>query len=268
MTYDEDIEIEELENTLFQMYVKIFPKDSSDIIKELMELEIKNLMDEGKTRKQAILQILEHFETVTQQIKNYKEAIKKLAMLFAKGEISEETYKTSVQFLEKKLSDLKQAEKEHEFPENGIEQPLEPIVSKITATHIIVGIIVFIFILGAVFAAVYYNFGGLRKPDFNAFDLKVVGDTVIVYVQNIGNGDAHSVKVDVYGTKSEIFGTPPGYLGSSITLKVLRVNEIYKFVIDTGLSPYYYAGNYNGFTVNVTCAEGITQEFSFYYPPY
>ena len=130
-------QINETYDKLFQFYIKKYPHDSPDTIRELIEIDISKQTEKGKSRKEAILQILEDFETIAQQIKNYEEAIKKLAILFAKGEIGEETYKTSVQSLEEKLSDLKQTEKEPEISEarklhEEVEKPFKPTVPKIS----------------------------------------------------------------------------------------------------------------------------------------
>lgn len=194
-------QINETYEKLFQFYIKKFPHDSPDTIRELIEIDVGKQIEKGKSREEAILQILEHFETIAQQIKNYEKAIKKLAILFAKGEISEETYKTSVQSLEEKVSDLKQTEKEHVIFEvkKGVDKPFEPTVPKITATHIIVGVIVFLLIFGAIF---YFS---IPKERTVRFTIRIESNTD--WAGSIG-ADGSSWTIEGYGSETrKVTGT-------------------------------------------------------------
>jgi len=134
------------------------------------------------------------------QVKEYEEAIKKLAILFAKGEISQETYKTSVQSLEEKIKNLKQTEKETEISEE-VGKSYEPTVPKITATHIIVGVILLLIFGATIFSAIFY----LSTPRTVRFTIRIESDTN--WAGSIG-ADGSSRTIESYGSGTwEVTGT-------------------------------------------------------------
>jgi hypothetical protein len=106
-------EADEIYKKLLAVYVEkgfINPQGVLDSI-------IKTHVDQGKTRGEAILCLWEkeNVRTPTQpdneQIEQFKEKIKSLAGLFSKGEITEETYKTSVKAIEENIGRLRRGEK-------------------------------------------------------------------------------------------------------------------------------------------------------------
>lgn len=81
-----------------------------------LELTVKSHVDEGKTREQAILEIwkrerarMPRYE-IEQNIEQFRERISRLAVLFSKGEISEESYKDSVKAIEENIDRLRRGE--------------------------------------------------------------------------------------------------------------------------------------------------------------
>lgn len=106
---------------LLSRYSRSYHKSA---VKNVLESDIASLVRKGRTREQAINEIAKRkgirFSSATEsKIEKPQSSadsmrkistIKKLAVLFAKGEISEETYKASVQVLEEKLGGLEQIE--------------------------------------------------------------------------------------------------------------------------------------------------------------
>lgn len=137
---------------LFQIYATKFPTDSPETIRWLIEIDLRNEMAGHKSREEAILQILEKYQTVKQQIEKCENSVERLTLLFANREISEESYKRAIKTLENKMNRLKEismtsisveedkisdavSEGERKIPEEVAEKPFEPTIHKITATH-------------------------------------------------------------------------------------------------------------------------------------
>ncbi len=100
----------------------------------------------------------------------------------------------------------------------------------------------------------------LKKPKFNVFDVKITSDNLIIYIQNIGSQDAHSVDITVQTPRSgDGWGVGGFHHG---ILSTLRVNSIEKVVIGTFFQSVLQADK---FKITVTCKEGVTQEFIFGY---
>lgn len=151
----------------------------------------------------------------------------------------------------------KEAEKEAEIP-IAKEVREETIAKPIAIKHVMIGMILIVLVIVAGIGIYSFHLESLKKPKFNVFDLKVIGD-IAVYVQNIGSKDAH--EVEVY---EKAWWYHDEWLKLSLTtgyVKVLRVQEIYKFVMENN----YRSGEPRGleFKVVVTCLEGVTQEFFF-----
>jgi len=95
------------EKLLFRYYAKKFPNDPSETVRDLMEIDIRKSIESGRSREEAISEILERSASIEQRIRNYENRIDRLTILFAEGEIGEESYKRAIKTLENKLSQLK-----------------------------------------------------------------------------------------------------------------------------------------------------------------
>jgi len=119
---------------LFSLYAERFPKDSHDVLEALMEINLKELMREGKSKEESILELSERLEATNRKIRDYERRIERLSVLFAENEISEESYKVAIKTIENKLSQLKdepygeEVEKEPEIYEER--EVIEEIVTK------------------------------------------------------------------------------------------------------------------------------------------
>ena len=91
---------------LFQIYAWKFPTDSPETIRWLIEMDLRNEMAGNKSREEAVLQILEKYHTVKQQIEKYENSVERLTRLFANREISEESYKRAIKSLENEIERL------------------------------------------------------------------------------------------------------------------------------------------------------------------
>lgn len=95
------------EKLLFRYYAKKFPNDPNETVRDLMEIDIRQSIESGRSREEAISEILERTASIEQRIENYENRIDRLTILFAEGEIGEESYKRAIKTLENKLSQLK-----------------------------------------------------------------------------------------------------------------------------------------------------------------
>jgi hypothetical protein len=121
-------EVDEIYKRLLVVYVEKGFINPEGVLKNT----IKMLVDEGRTREEAILHLWKKEDAGTpkrydneQQIEQFKEKIKRLAVLFSKGEISEESYKTSVKSIEENIDRLRR----------GVEIPTvrEPTLSSVSS---------------------------------------------------------------------------------------------------------------------------------------
>jgi len=96
-----------LEKLLFHYYAREFPSDSNETVRDLMEIDIRKLVESGRSREEAISEILERSASIEQIIRKYENRIDRLTILFAEGEIGEESYKRAIKTLENKLNQLK-----------------------------------------------------------------------------------------------------------------------------------------------------------------
>ena len=102
--------------------------------KRILHYHISELVREGRTREEAIITLYEKKAKLTpaeaeklketikkkkegvieQQIKEYEKSMKKLTLLFSKGDLNEESYKAAIKPLEKKIARLEREKKEEE----------------------------------------------------------------------------------------------------------------------------------------------------------
>ena len=108
--------------------------------------------------------------------------------------------------------------------------------------------------VGAVLVFLPLPLPGGGKPEFRAFDFRVIGNRVSISVKNVGSGDAHHVRIEVYGNSSEgwlllnAFDTsgPSG----------LEVGDTHVAVLDCAVEP----SGYHEYKIVISCDEGITDE--------
>jgi len=117
---------------LYEELLKIY-KDRYINPKTILSYKIIELMKEGRSRENAILALYEtegkitpaeaevleedirkkEEEAIEQQIKKHKKSLEKLAILFSKGELDEESYRAAIKLHEEKTAKL-ETEKEEE----------------------------------------------------------------------------------------------------------------------------------------------------------
>jgi hypothetical protein len=111
---------------MYRRLLRIFDAEGYKDSKAVLEWSIMELMKDGRTREEAIFHIYAHEEEkerqeiavrggrslVDQQVKQLEEKIGRLTILFSKGEIGEEGYKTALKTLEEELLNLKPQAKE------------------------------------------------------------------------------------------------------------------------------------------------------------
>lgn len=91
------------------------------------------------------------------------------------------------------------------------------------------------------------------KPEFRVSDLQVTGDSVSMYVENTGSGDAHHIRIEVHGYSEgewihlNVFDT-----SGPIELKVGDK----QLVVLSASDP----SGYNEYKVAISCDEGVTHE--------
>lgn len=91
------------------------------------------------------------------------------------------------------------------------------------------------------------------KPEFRVSDFRVTGDSVSMYVENTGSGDAHHVKIEVHGYSEgewihlNVFDTsgPSELEAGDKQLAVLSASD---------------PSGYNEYKVAINCDEGVTHE--------
>lgn len=93
----------------------------------VLENTIKTFVDEGRTREQAIHEIWEKEmarmpsrHEIEQSIEHSREKIDRLAVLFSQGEISEESYKSSVKAIEENIDEVRRG---NEIPKVSASRP-------------------------------------------------------------------------------------------------------------------------------------------------
>jgi len=91
------------------------------------------------------------------------------------------------------------------------------------------------------------------KPEFRVSDFQVTGDSVSMYVENTGSGDAHHVRIQVHGYSEgewihlNVFDTsgPSELKTGDKQLVVLSASD---------------PSGYNEYKVAISCDEGVTHE--------
>ena len=91
------------------------------------------------------------------------------------------------------------------------------------------------------------------KPDFRVSDFQVTGDSVSMYVENTGSGDAHHVRIEVHGYSEgewihlNVFDTsgPSELKAGDKQLVVLSASD---------------PSGYNEYKVAISCDESVTHE--------
>ncbi len=137
---------------LYEQLLEGFQKKGYVNPKAMLDYRLKQLIEEGRTRGQAILHLSQHpeeeerLETAEKQasrkaeipskeqrtadeqrVKELEEKIARLTVLFSKGEIGEEAYKTALKTLEKELEDLRPREPVREMPRRMYSESFEPV---------------------------------------------------------------------------------------------------------------------------------------------
>lgn len=126
-------DIDEIYKKLLKIFEVRYPYNP----REMLSYKISELMEEGKTRENAILTLYEREgkitlaearelgeavrkekeEDIEKQIREHQKSVKKLTLLFSKGELTEESYKAAVKPLEEKIARLEREKKEDEIKE-------------------------------------------------------------------------------------------------------------------------------------------------------
>lgn len=185
------------EKLLFRYYAKKFPNDPHDVVKELMEIDIKELMERGESREEAILEILEQSASIEQRIQNYEKGIDRLTKLFAESEISEASYKRAIKALEKKLDELKEGQKE-KVPVIKEKSYAE---IKLTTSRIIALVIIAFLVIGVIIGGIWWY----SLPKTSTFTIQVKSNTD--WAGSIG-ADGSSRTIEGYGSETrEVTGT-------------------------------------------------------------
>lgn len=124
-------DIDEIYEELLQIYKARYPHNP----RQVLFYKISELVRGGKTREKAILTLYEEEGKITraeaeelgeairkkkekaieQQIKEHKKSMEKLTLLFSKGELDEESYKTTIKPLKEKIARLEREKREEEI---------------------------------------------------------------------------------------------------------------------------------------------------------
>lgn len=139
------MDIDEIYEKLLEIYEVRYPYNA----RQMLLYKTSELVREGRTREKAILTLYEEEgkitraeaeelgeairkkkeETIEQQIKEHKKRVKKLTLLFSKGELDEESYKAAIKPLEEKIAKLEREKKEEatvKFKRELVELPAPP----------------------------------------------------------------------------------------------------------------------------------------------
>ena len=155
----------------------------------------------------------------------------------------------------------KEVEKEAVIPEaTEVREETIPPKPKVSMP-LIIGIVVLILLVIVAGIGIHYSqMESQKKPKFNVFDVRPFEDGVVVYIQNIGSKDAHSVEIKVEG-----YGGYPFYAHDVFPiekLEILQVGVTEKIIVEKP-EWYYDPLDYESVKVAVSCDEGVTQEFNF-----
>jgi hypothetical protein len=123
--------IDEIYDKLLEIFQVRYPYNP----REMLSYKISELVEEGRTRENAILTLYEREgkitltearelgetfrnekeETIEKQIKEHKKSVETLALLFSKGELAEESYEAAKKPLEDEIARLEKEKKEDEI---------------------------------------------------------------------------------------------------------------------------------------------------------
>ena len=91
------------------------------------------------------------------------------------------------------------------------------------------------------------------KPEFRAFDFRVTGNSVSMYVENTGSGMAHHIRIEVYGNSSGGWLLLNAFDTSGPS--ELEVGDK-QLVLLSASEPL----GYDEYKVVISCDEGVTHE--------
>lgn len=92
------------------------------------------------------------------------------------------------------------------------------------------------------------------KPEFKALDFRVIANRVSIYVENTGSGDAHHVRIEVYGNSSGAWLLLNAFDTSGPS--ELEVGDKQIVVLNCAIDP----SGYDEFRIVINCDEGVTHE--------
>lgn len=95
---------------------------------------------------------------------------------------------------------------------------------------------------------------GEGKPEFRAFDFRVIGNSVSMYVENTGSGGAHHVRIEVYGNSSGGWLLLNAFDTSGPSK--LEVGDKQIVVLDCAIEP----SGHDEYKIVISCDEGVTHE--------